>query len=90
MRMPSSEQRVKKITERAQGNLKGDVMESRLELVKKSTGTKRGPYKRRSRRVEAGEVVNENPGAVRLIRGVSYHVLRSGNLLKEAWKDIFY
>ena len=90
MRMPSSEQRVKKITERAQGNLKGDVMESRLELVKKSTGTKRGPYKRRLMRVEAGKVVNENPGAVRLIRGVSYHVLRSGNLLKEAWKDIFY
>ena len=44
MRMPSSVQRVQKITERAQVNLKEDVMESTMVVVKRSKGKKRGPY----------------------------------------------
>ena len=89
MRMPSSAKRVQKITERAQGNLKGDVMESKLAIIKKSTGSKRGPYKPRSRMSDEREVLSDE-GVVREFKGERYCVLGSGNLLKEEWKDIFY
>ena len=40
--------RIKKITERAQSNLKGEVMMGRLKIDKKKTGKQRGPYKPRA------------------------------------------
>ena len=40
--MPSHKQRINKITERSQGNLKGEVMSSRLIIARKTKGKRRG------------------------------------------------
>ena len=46
--MVSHKKRIAKITERSQGNLKGRVMRSRLQIKKENSGKRRGPYKPRS------------------------------------------
>ena len=45
--MPSNSRRINKIAERSQGNLKGDVMRSRLQINDTTTREKRGTYKAR-------------------------------------------
>ena len=88
MRMPSNNQCVQKITEQAQGNLKGDVMESRLAINEKKKGKKRGPYKPRARLSDERELLSGQE-SIREVRGERYMVLGSGNLLNEEWKDIY-
>ena len=40
--MPSNSRRINKISERSQGNLKGDALKSRLQINEKTTGKIRG------------------------------------------------
>ena len=86
--MVSQEQRVQKMAQRSQGNLKCDVIEGRLEIAERCKGKKRVPYRPRSGRRETQEVMSVS-GAVREVRGERFVVLASGNLLPERWLDIY-
>ena len=86
--MPSHTRRINKVTERSQGNLKGEVLESRLVIQKAKKSRRSGPYKHR--------VLDQDRRAVRILTeeyievdGESYVVLNSGNLLLKKWVDIF-
>ena len=87
-RMHSNTQRVKKITQRAQGNLKAEVLQSRLDIQKKCTGKKRGKYAPRAHQSDTMSICFK-PGTVTVIGGVRYVVLVSGNLLPEVWADLY-
>ena len=86
--MPCDEKRVEKIAERTQGNLKGEVATSRLEISRKRKGKERGLYK--ARRVHRhGRAVVSCGRLTREIEGDAYFVLNSGNLLLERWRDVY-
>ena len=86
--MPTDKKRVEKIAERAQGNLKGEVVNGRLDILKKRKGKERGPYK--ARRVEYdGRAVISRGHVIKEIEGEKYVVLNSGNLLPEDWRDVY-
>jgi hypothetical protein len=40
-----------------QGNLKGEILDEKIQLQKATTGKKRDPEKARARRVESGAVI---------------------------------
>ena len=86
--MASHGKRIRKITERSQVNLKGNVLKSRLEIDQSTAGKKRGPYKPRT--TDGGNrmilIIAES---VRVINGENYVVLQSGDLLLEKWSCIF-
>ncbi len=86
--MPCDSKRIQKITERAQGNLKGEVLKSRVQIVKKSSGKKRGPYKRKARVVEDSSLLRSDR-PIMMVEGESYVMLGSGNLLPAEWFDLF-
>ena len=86
--MPTDKKRIKKIAEGLQGNLKGEVATSRLEILRKRKGKERGPYK--ARRVQRhGRAVISCGRLTREIEGDAYFVLNSGNLLLERWRDVY-
>ena len=86
--MVSHRQRINKIDERSQGNIKGGVLEKRLMIEEAKKGTKRGPYKKRVKSAGNEEVLSEIRSC-REIDGERVVVLGSGNLLYEEWVDIF-
>ena len=86
--MPSRKKRIEKITERSQGNLKGDVVESTLAIQNRIKGGKRGPYKPRVQEDDETELLS-GVGLIWEVRRESCVVLSSGNLLPEKWHDIY-
>ncbi len=88
--MPCDERRIEKITERDQGNLKGKVVHSRLQITNGNKGRrkKRGTYKPRTRVVGERNIMRmERPSMV--VDGETYIMMESGNLLPSEWQDIF-
>ena len=86
--MSVHQQRIDKIAERTQGNLKGEVLDSRLAISDKRKGKQRGPYK--ARRIHRnGRAVISCDYVMREIEKDRYIVLRSGNLLLEDWMDVY-
>jgi len=86
--MPCDERRIEKITERAQGNLKGEVLKCRVMIDNKSKGKRRGPYRKKARVTGDRSILSRETKTME-VDGESYMVLGSGNLLPTDWFDIF-
>lgn len=86
--MPSNSKRITKISERSQGNLKGDVLKNRLKIDEKKKGKERGPYKPRTRAAE-NMMILKVTGSMKEIDGEEYVYLQSGNLLLKKWIDVY-
>ena len=54
--MPNKKQRVHTTTSREQGNIKGPILEARLNVQKVSAGNKRGPTKQKQEQATASKV----------------------------------
>ena len=63
-------------------------MESTLAIQNRIKGGKRGPYKPRVQEDDGTELLS-GVRLIREVRGESYVVLSSGNLLPEKWHDIY-
>ena len=88
MRMPCDSKRIEKITERAQSNLKGEVMMGRLKIDGRTTGKQRGPYKPRTTSNDNRRILTTS-GEVKRVDEEEYAVLLSGSYLLKEWIDIF-
>lgn len=86
--MPSHRQRINKITERSQGNLKGEVMSSRLIIERKTKGKRRGPQKSKARGQDDRTVLAGTKG-LKIVGGENHVVLDSGHLMPVMWIDIY-
>ena len=86
--MPCDERRIRRITERAQGNLKGEVLKCRVMIDNKSKGKKRGPYRKKVRVTGDRSILSRETKTME-VDGESYVVLGSGNLLPNDWFGIF-
>ena len=71
-RMSSDKARIKKTTEREQGNLKTEVMNNTLRIKEKSEGKKRGTYKPRVRAVDDITILNIQHYSRRLMERVMW------------------
>ena len=87
-KMSCVDQRIKKINERGQANLKGEVLNNQLAIYKTITGKKRGPYKARVQ-CQDGRILETGSLEIRQIDGEQYVVLPCGSLLREEWA-LFY
>ena len=86
--MPSHEQRIDKINERAQGNLKGEVMKCRLQIDKKAKTKRRGPYKPRPVVLDDRTVVHRST-IMKELDGEHHVVIDRGNMIPDKWIDIY-
>ena len=86
--MPATVGRVELIDARTQGNLKGEILQPKLIIMKASEGNKRGPYKIRATSAKSVKIVSSVVGYVDF-KGEQYFQLTNGNLLPEAWRDIY-
>ena len=73
---------------RAQGNIKGPVLEAKLKTQYSIKGKRRGPQQKKAMVTEDRYVVG-NGGGVHEIDGERYVLLPTGNLLPECWMDIY-
>ena len=86
--MPSHKQRINKITKRSQGNLKGEVMSSRLTIQRATKGKRRGPQKTKALRCDDRTVLAGNKG-LKLVGGENHVELDNGHLMPIIWVDIY-
>ena len=88
MKMSCDSKRIEKITERGQGNLKGEVMMGRLKIDDKTTGKQRGPYKPRTTADDNRRILKIS-GEVKRVDEEEYVIMQSGSYLLKKWIDIF-
>ena len=86
--MPVKGKRIETITNRAQRNIKGPVLDAKLKTQSSIKGKRRGPQKKKAMVTEDRYVVG-NGGGVHEIDGERYVLLPTGNLLPECWMDIY-
>ena len=78
--MRTDRSRISKITERQQGNLKGEVMMNRLKIEETRKGKKRGPYKATVQTRDNRSILRDNE-VYRMVDNEWYVVLDSRSYL---------
>ena len=86
--MPLKKQRIATTTAREQGNIKGSILEARLQIQESIKGKERGPQRPKARTIKKRYIVDGGGGVVEL-DGERYVKLSNGNLLLECWMDIY-
>ena len=86
--MASHTQRIEITNARTQGNLKGEILDEKVQLKRATMGNKRGPQKARAQRVESGAVMTLGCQYVSF-KGESYFKLSNGNMIPRKWQDIY-
>ena len=86
--MTSHKQRIEITNARTQGNLKGDILDEKIVLKRKTSGKKRGPYKSKARPVENDSVMTAGCQYV-TFKGESYFKFTNGNMIPKKWQDIY-
>ena len=86
--IPTINQRVAKVNERTQANLKGEVLKEKVFLKKASERKKRRPQKSRSRANDKRSVVCSQYVTVQF-KGETYYKLPGRKLLLGEWIDIY-
>ena len=86
--MPGTIQRVELTNARTQGNLKEEILNEKIEILKSIEGSKRGPQKSGPARNGHGKIVSSTVGFIEF-KGEQYFKLTNGNLLPAIWRDIY-
>ena len=86
--MPATVQRVELTNARTQGNLRGEILDEKLAILKSIQGSNRGPQKSQPARINNGRITSSVDGYVEF-KGIRYFKLTNGMLLPEIWRDIY-
>ena len=87
--MPTTSTRIETTNARTQANLNGEVLNHKVKLQDAIKGKKRETYKARIRKVDDMRLATVGNNCVEF-KGEVYLKLASGNLLPQAWGDLYH
>ena len=86
--MPTILTRIEVTNARTQSNLNGDILRHKIQLKVATIGKQRGLQKAKAK-VADNLSITKRVDEYYLFKGEKYLKLSSGNLLPEAWEDLY-